>query len=94
MVSTQVNSDVAINPDVNKVEKLKAKHVTYVYFSFACPSFVDTYNLYGFKMKCGGCVVSQRKSKRNEKAIKKIDSVYGAGWFEKNRSNFIARKSE
>jgi hypothetical protein len=85
-------SCVHSDSDSEKIKTLQSKNVTYVFYGIACPNFVDTYTIYGFRMECGGCLVSKRSHKRNNRAVKTIESVYGSGWFEKNEYKFTSDK--
>ncbi len=76
-------------PNESKIEMLQAKNITYVQYSFGCPTLKDTYKIYGFKITCAGCSVSKRAIKKNKRAIRKIDSIYGKGWFDANYESFI-----
>ncbi|MFT5725278.1 MAG: hypothetical protein ACI9JN_002402 [Bacteroidia bacterium] len=84
-------STTQINQDSEKIAWLQSEHVTYTFYGNGCPLVVDTYNLFGFKTKCIGCNIDDEVIRQNEKAIERIDSVYGIGWFNSNEYRFYLK---
>jgi hypothetical protein len=74
--------------DPVKRDKLSKKHLTYFYMGRACPPVTNTESKYGFQIKCKGCVVTLGRQWHNKRVVRKIDRIYGKGWFEENRSSF------
>jgi len=71
-----------------KINLMTKKKVTFYWIGRACPPFVNTESKYGFKLECKGCILTRKIKKQNRKAIRKIDAIYGVGWFDKNRQTF------
>lgn len=83
MTSNSVNYQ-----EIDKIERLQSKKITYSYIGIGCPLLVDTYTLYGFKTACVGCNIDDGVYAQNDLAKATIDSVYGLGWFDENEPNF------
>jgi hypothetical protein len=71
-----------------KAFQLSKKHVTYYWTGRSCPHFDKCQDVYGFKIKCKGCMVTGHVIRHNRRAIRKINAVYGANWFEEHKSGF------
>ena len=76
-----------INPD--KIKKTQSKELIFLWPGIDCPSFKNTYDLYGFKIACSGNIDTRKINKNNTKAVKKLNRIYGKNWFEKNVKSFI-----
>jgi hypothetical protein len=83
----QFNYKIINSTDIN-ARQLAKKHLTYFWVGRSCPQFIDTQNIFGFKIKCKGCLITDRIKRHNEKVIKKINQIYGDSWFEKNKNKF------
>lgn len=69
----------------NRIQKLKNKNLTYYWVGKFCPTFPNTYLRYGFKMKCIECIQTMAISRNNKRTVRKINKVFGKGWFDENR---------
>ncbi len=74
-------------PD-QRIERLSQKRLTYYWFGFFCPSFINTKDIYGFNIECAGCIVTGQINRRNRRTVRKINKVYGKNWFQTNKSKF------
>lgn len=62
--------------------------LTYWWAGWACPTFVDTKEQYGFSIKCTGCGVSAIHIRHNRRVERRINKVYGKDWFQNNLATF------
>jgi hypothetical protein len=69
--------------------KLRQYKLTYLWTGRGCPDFINTEFKYGFKIRCAGCIVDKKLNNHNKRVIRKINRVYGLGWFKRNRINFL-----
>lgn len=80
-------SQSEINPD--KIKKTKSKELIFFWPGIDCPSFKNTYDLYGFKIACSGSTDTRKINKNNKKVVKIINHIYGKDWFDQNINLFI-----
>ena len=82
----------ASNFQSKEAKKLAKENLVYIYQNRVCPDFINTYELYGFKIECGSDIYDSLVQKQNKNVIKAIEKYYGKGWFITNFTQFIAKK--
>jgi hypothetical protein len=71
------------------VERIKRKNWTYYWVGNLCPpTFKNTFDLYGFKIECSGCILTKKIDRNNKRIIKEVEKIFGQNWFKDNRNNF------
>lgn len=66
----------------------QSENLIYYWIGSACPYFVDTEKLYGFKILCKGCENTFYIKNHNNNVVRKINKKYGENWFERNKNKF------
>jgi len=80
-----------INPE--KIKEVRSQKLIFLWPGIDCPNFINTYNLYGFKIACSGSVDTRKINKNNKKVVKKLNRIYGEDWFYKNVESFIKKRN-
>jgi hypothetical protein len=84
------NNSLQVDSTNIKAKNIAKKNLTYLWYGRYCPSdFKNMKYKYGFKIRCVGCVVTGHIHRHNDRVVRKINRVYGKGWFEENKVNFI-----
>lgn len=77
-----------------KTKDKKQRTLTYYTFGMGPGQYVDTENLYGFRMKWKKCIVKPRHVRHNKRIERKINERLGDNWLAQNIDQLESGYSE